>query len=772
MPSSKKSITKEALEYRYGMNNLLRLKNLQESVKWEIEEKRYKFLHEFYALIQELRGPIPNLQYIFKKEEIDLFLVDALRVDGSEIRADKIIEFLIKTEYKDKPDVEKYSRKKLLHRNTPLHYLAKNEFKGRNNVIKDLFTIYDCFDVNYYDDSGLTHFHAACKFGCVDVVEKFIELGQDPNCCECESEEKYPRPPLHLALEYGSIRVAALLLRSGVDPNSVDEDGCTPLHVICQNGELVSQAREMERLFKCSSDRYARVKVDARDNLGRTPMHYAVAQAEVGSLSLDRDNPIRVLMEHGADPMAADAEGLTPMHIICQKDIDDLYVDTFCGMLPSTALKETCIEVLDKSGNRPLHYALRGGLRGTVAALLRRGADANRANEYGQTPAHMICGRKEDDGLMGEFVAMNDKEASLTRPVSPAPLEVDSRDRWGQTPLHLAAANGLKIATEILLKNGADSNVTDSNGSTPLHLICQSKHNDDLAKIFFAINDEKQQPIKVNARDNLGNTPLHLALRYADRVLAEMLLRRGADPNLINHKGSTPLHFMCSREDDNDRLASVFFRACGDMEKTVKIDARDNRGRTPLELAVANIAQYTVACLLDSGADVSNFAFPSEISPPIVIKDEFNDFSDEFKMILASCPLNILGHLKKRGYELDQSGALVVVKFFTKYRLFKMSSDVTICSRCDTKQLKEAGTSDSESEEFENVCIYAKSPEEACAVHKVEKQTRKFFLEWAVEFFMELTRDREPYFCSSQIMEQLRNRDLCNVCLAGEIQDL
>ncbi|XP_023314214.1 ankyrin-3-like [Trichogramma pretiosum] len=732
MPSSKKSISKEALEYNYGMNNLLRLKNLQESVKWEIEEKRHKFLHEFYALIQELRGPIPYLQYIFKKEEIDLFLVDALKLDGSEIQADKIIEFLIKTEYKDKPDVEKYSRKKLLHRNTPLHYLAKNEFKGRNNVIKDLFTIYDCFDVNYYDDSGLTHFHAACKFGCVDVVEKFIELGQDPNCYECESEEKYPRSPLHLALEYGSIRVAALLLRSGADPNSVGEDGCTPLHVICQNGELLSQAREMERLFKCSNERYARVKVDARDNLGRTPMHYAVAQTEVGSLSFGRDNPIGVLMEHGADPMAADAEGLTPMHIICQKDVDDSYADTFCDMLPSTALKETCVEALDKSGNRPLHYALRGGLRRTYAALLRRGADANRANEYGQTPAHMICGRKEDDGLMGEFVAMNDIKASLMRPVSLAPLEVDSRDRWGQTPLHLAAANGLKTATKVLLKNGADSNATDSNGSTPLHLICTSKHNDDLAKIFFAINDEKQQPIKVNARDNSGNTPLHLALRYADRVLAEMLLRRGADPNLINHKGSTPLHFMCAREDDNDWLARVFFRACGDMEKTVKIDARDNR----------------------------------------VIKDEFIDFSDEFKMILASCPLNILGHLKKRGYELDQSGALVVVKFFTRYRLFKMSSDVTKCSRCAAKQAKEAGTSDSESEEFENVCIAAKSPGEACVVHKVEKQTRKFFLEWALEFFMELTRDRVPYLCSSQIMEQLRNRDLCNVCLAGEIQDL
>ncbi|CAB0038669.1 unnamed protein product [Trichogramma brassicae] len=710
---------------------------------------------------------IHNHMYIFKREQIDLFLVDSLRLDGSELQADKIIEFVIKTEYRDKPEVEKYSRKKLLHRNTPLHYLAKNECKVRDSVIKNLFTIYDCFDVNYYDDSGLTHFHAACKFGCVEVVEKFIEHGQDPNCYECESEEKYPRPPLHLALEYGSIRVAALLLISGADPNSVDEDGCTPLHVICQNGELLSQAREMERLFKCSNDQYPRVKVDARDNLGRTPMHYAVAQTEAGSLSLGRDNPISVLMEHGADPMAADAEGLTPLHIICQRDIDDLYADKFCDVLPSMALKETCVEVLDQSGNRPLHYALRGGLRGTVAALLRRGADANRANEHGETPAHVICERKEDDGLMEEFVVMNYKEASLTRQVSPVPLEVSSRNRWGQTPLHLAAANGLKRATETLLRNGADSNVTDSKGSTPLHLICTSKRNDDLAEIFFAINDEKQQLVKVNARDNSGNTPLHLALRHADRVLVVMLLRRGADPNAINHRGSTPLHFMCVREDDNDWLARIFFRTCGEMERTVKIDARDNRGRTPLELAVAIIAQGTVQCLLDSGADVSNFAFPSEIFPPIVIKDEFIDFSDEFKMILASCPLNILGHLKLRGYELDRSGALVVVKFFTRYQLFKMSSDVNKCLRCDARQTEEAETSDSESEEFENACIAAKSPEEACAVHKVENQTRKFFLELALEFFMEITRDRVPYLCSSLIMEQLRNRDLCNVCLAG-----
>ncbi|CAB0043505.1 unnamed protein product [Trichogramma brassicae] len=47
-------------------------------------------------------------------------------------------------------------------------------------VIK-LFNIYKNFNVNYTDEAGLTHFHAACMARCKHVIEKFLELGQDPN---------------------------------------------------------------------------------------------------------------------------------------------------------------------------------------------------------------------------------------------------------------------------------------------------------------------------------------------------------------------------------------------------------------------------------------------------------------------------------------------------------------------------------------------------------------------------------------------------------------
>jgi ankyrin repeat protein len=46
----------------------------------------------------------------------------------------------------------------------------------------------------------------------------------------------------------------------------------------------------------------------------------------------------------------------------------------------------------------------------------------------------------------------------------------------------------------------------------------------------------------VNAKDDTGGTPLHLAAKYDSRDVAELLLANGADVDSKNIKGWTPLH--------------------------------------------------------------------------------------------------------------------------------------------------------------------------------------------------------------------------------------
>jgi ankyrin repeat protein len=77
-----------------------------------------------------------------------------------------------------------------------------------------------------------------------------------------------------------------------------------------------------------------------------------------------------------------------------------------------------------------------------------------------------------------------------------------------------------------------DVNAKDDRGKTPLHIAVTRK---DVATSLLANNAD------VNARDNLGMTPLHLTAQLGRKEMAELLLTSGADVNAKANDGSTPL---------------------------------------------------------------------------------------------------------------------------------------------------------------------------------------------------------------------------------------
>ncbi|CAB0030222.1 unnamed protein product [Trichogramma brassicae] len=171
--------------------------------------------------------------------------------------------------YKDEP-VMCQDGKPSSRRTTPVHYAARQAGYDKN-ILDKLFEIYDRYDVNYTDESGLSHFHVACEYGCRDVVQKFLELGQDPNCIWRETGDS----PLLLAAARDRKDVTELLLRHGADLNTANENGSTPLGVICKSrhGDDLTKI-----LFEIADSKHHTVQVDVPDNLGRTPLQWAVAK--------------------------------------------------------------------------------------------------------------------------------------------------------------------------------------------------------------------------------------------------------------------------------------------------------------------------------------------------------------------------------------------------------------------------------------------------------------------------------------------------------------
>ena len=74
-----------------------------------------------------------------------------------------------------------------------------------------------------------------------------------------------------------------------------------------------------------------------------------------------------------------------------------------------------------------------------------------------------------------------------------------------------------------------------------------------------------------------GQTPLHRACLTGDKDLVRYLLDAGADPNIVNNFNETSVHYASKRGIPS--LVHLMVKFGG------KLDARDQRGRTPLHNA-------------------------------------------------------------------------------------------------------------------------------------------------------------------------------------------
>jgi ankyrin repeat protein len=99
----------------------------------------------------------------------------------------------------------------------------------------------------------------------------------------------------------------------------------------------------------------------------------------------------------------------------------------------------------------------------------------------------------------------------------------------------------------------------------------------------------------VNYRSYGGETPLNLVTRKRELDWVGFLLTRGADPNMGDGKGDTPL--IIAAEIGFEEAAAQLIR------RGAKVDATNRRGETALAVAVQQRQPRLVELLLKSGAN-------------------------------------------------------------------------------------------------------------------------------------------------------------------------
>ncbi|GFY87087.1 ankyrin repeat family protein [Actinidia rufa] len=111
------------------------------------------------------------------------------------------------------------------------------------------------------------------------------------------------------------------------------------------------------------------------------------------------------------------------------------------------------------------------------------------------------------------------------------------------TALHTAIIGKKEAVISHLLRKGANPNVRDRDGASPLHYAVQVGAIQTV-KLLIKYN------VDLNAADNEGWTPLLIAIQSRNRDIAKILLVNGADKTRRNEDEKTPLDLtLCYGKD-------------------------------------------------------------------------------------------------------------------------------------------------------------------------------------------------------------------------------
>ena len=170
---------------------------------------------------------------------------------------------------------------------------------------------------------------------------------------------------------------------------------------------------------------------------------------------------------------------------------------------------------------------------------------------------------------------------------------VSSKDKDGATPLHSAASLGRAEVAALLLAQKADINAKDNDGNTPLHLVAYVKILSAAEAAGQALADKM---FPGDTKSEAKASPVTDSSKRQQDTLA-LLLANKADVNARNNDGRAPL-----------QMAAIL--AGKDMVKTLlasgaDVNAKANDGMTALHLAAMLPAKDVVELLLANKADVN-----------------------------------------------------------------------------------------------------------------------------------------------------------------------
>jgi ankyrin repeat protein len=397
---------------------------------------------------------------------------------------------------------------------------------------------------------------------------------------------------LHYASRRGYDRLVGILVANGADVFATNKYGHPPLiSAILQKRVEVSKIllsamksdprgydinepiASLKNVPRC----WIPEKITRFYNDGDTVLHSAVGTWSTATVQL--------LLDFGANPLAQNNPGYrepkTPFDIAVLGRCPELVI-LIAGINDAPAFW-TSNGYIQEGFETCVHEAYPGTVR-VLCDLYKEGKVdldlARAANQMLQTCTYY-----------GDHVPDQDVNDTVTYVVS-AGANINIQDERGRTPLHLLCDFGdgedrdnAKIGLlKYLLNYGADWRIRDIQGNTVLHTAAKEHGSDSVIRHILGTISPTDRAV-VGSGNIDGNTPLH---HYAGSFATaetewtstiKLLINSGCDPNAVNSKGQSFAHLAITQWVSID-VIKLFSELGGDMSR------KDHEGRPPIHYAV------------------------------------------------------------------------------------------------------------------------------------------------------------------------------------------
>ncbi len=333
------------------------------------------------------------------------------------------------------------------------------------------------------NESGETLLHAATRTNQIAVMQYLIDSGIDLNAVDNDGNTA-----LHVAVINGHIEAVHLLLTSGASDTILNKKMDAPLHIVARNNDTNMMGTFLEYPVELVIPGYRK----------RTPLHVAAEHDNLEVCEIVHNSVLAkesLKKQGGFRLCAADEDNLTPLHFAARLGSHRVVDFMISKCVEHGYPVETVIGFLDEENSTPLHAAVDGGHVDVTRVLLKYGADPTVIKYEQLPPLHLACSQGKLD-VVQAMVETCGKEI------------LQARDQYGQTPIH-RCANAIASAQVIS---------------------------------YFVRFKVELDPI-----DNLGRTPLHIAVVSGSLPAVKELIENGANPLIQDQQGRSILHHAVHR---------------------------------------------------------------------------------------------------------------------------------------------------------------------------------------------------------------------------------